>query len=48
MTMGWAGYVARMGEKSGLCRVFVGRSVGKRPLRKLGSRREEFIEMNLH
>jgi hypothetical protein len=28
----WAGYVARMGEERGVCRVLVGKSEGKRPL----------------
>jgi hypothetical protein len=30
--MRWAGHVARMGEKQNACRVFVGKSEGKRPL----------------
>ena len=30
--MRWAGYVARMGERSGVYRVLVGKHVGKRPL----------------
>jgi len=30
--MRWAGYVARMGEKSGVYRVLVGKPEGKRPL----------------
>jgi hypothetical protein len=32
--MRWAGHVARMGEKSNVCRLLVGKSEGKRPLRK--------------
>jgi hypothetical protein len=28
----WAGHVARMGEKRGVCRVLVGKPEGKRPL----------------
>jgi hypothetical protein len=28
----WAGHVARMGEERGVCRVFVGKPEGKRPL----------------
>jgi hypothetical protein len=30
--MGWAGYVARMGEWRGLYRVLMGKTEGKRPL----------------
>jgi hypothetical protein len=30
--MRWAGHVARMGEDRGVCRVFVGKPEGKRPL----------------
>ena len=30
--MRWAGHVARMGEKTGVYRVVVGKSEGKRPL----------------
>ena len=30
--MGWAGYVARMGEERGVYRVLVGKPEGKRPL----------------
>ena len=30
--MRWAGHVARMGEESGVYRVFVGKPEGKRPL----------------
>jgi hypothetical protein len=30
--MRWAGHVARMGEETGVYRVLVGRSEGKRPL----------------
>jgi hypothetical protein len=36
-----------MGERTVVYRVFVGRPVGKRPLRKLGSRWEELIEIDL-
>ena len=35
------------GERTGVYRVFVGRPVGKRPLRKLGIRWEEFIKIDL-
>jgi len=30
--MRWTGYVARMGERSGVYRVLVGKTEGKRPL----------------
>jgi hypothetical protein len=30
--MRWAVHVARMGERSGVCRVFVGKREGKSPL----------------
>jgi hypothetical protein len=33
--MRWAGYVARMGEGTGVHRVLVGRPEGKRPLGRL-------------
>ena len=44
--MGWAGHVARMGERRGVYRVLVGKPEGKRPL---GSRRkwEDNIKMDL-
>jgi hypothetical protein len=32
--MRWAGHVARMGEKRDIYRIFVGKSVGKRPLER--------------
>jgi hypothetical protein len=47
MRIGWAGHMARMGERTGVCMVVVGRPLGKRPLRKLGSRWEEFIKIDL-
>ena len=33
--MWWAGHVARMGERSGVYRVLVGKPEGKRPLGRL-------------
>jgi hypothetical protein len=30
--MGWAGRVARMGERRGVCRVLMGKPEGKRPV----------------
>jgi hypothetical protein len=45
--MGWEGHVAYMGERRDVYRVFVGRHLGKRPLRKLGSRWEEIIKIDL-
>ena len=32
--MRWAGHVARMGERRGVYRVLVGKTEGKRPLRR--------------
>ena len=32
MFMRWAVYVARMGERRGVCRLLVGKPEGKRPL----------------
>ena len=45
--MRWAGDVARMGEKRGVCRVLVGKPEGKRPLVRPRSRWEDNIKMNL-
>jgi hypothetical protein len=43
----WAGHVARMGEKRGSYRIFVGRPEGRRPLGRPRRRWEDNIEMNL-
>jgi hypothetical protein len=45
--MKWAGHVARMGEGRGAYRVLVGRSEGKRPLRRPRRRWEDNIKMDL-
>jgi hypothetical protein len=46
-SMRWAGRVARMGEGTGVHRVFVGRPEGKRPLGRPRRRWEDNIKMNL-
>ena len=43
----WAGHVAREGERRGVCRVFVGKSDGKRLLARTRHRWEENIKMDL-
>jgi len=43
----WAGNVARMGERRGVCGVLVGKPEGKRPLGKLRHRWEDNIKMAL-
>jgi len=45
--MRWAGHVARMGERIGVYRVLVGKSEGKRPLRRPRRRWENTIKMDL-
>jgi len=45
--MRWAGHVARMGERRGLCRVLVGKPKGKRPLGRPRRRWEDNIKMDL-
>jgi hypothetical protein len=45
--MRWAGLVVRMGERSGVYRVLVGKPEGKRPLGRLRLRWEDNIEMDL-
>jgi hypothetical protein len=42
--MKWAGHVARMGERRGLCRVLVGRLEGKRTLGRSRRRWEDNIK----
>ena len=39
--------MARMGERRGVYRVFVGKHKGKRPLGRPGRRREDNIKMDL-
>ena len=43
----WAGYVARMGEKRGVCGVLMGKPEGKRPLRRPRRRWEGNIKKDL-
>jgi hypothetical protein len=45
--MRWAGYVARMGEKTGAYRSLVERSEGRRPLGRPRRRWEDNIEIDL-
>ena len=45
--MGWAGHVARMGERRGLYRVLVGKPEGKRPLGRPRHRWEDNIQIDL-
>jgi hypothetical protein len=45
--MRWAGYVARMGEESGVYRVLVGKPEGKRPLVRPRRRCVDNIRMDL-
>ena len=44
--MRWAGHVARMGEETGVYRVFVGKPEGKRPLGRPSRRWEDNIRMD--
>ena len=45
--MRWAGHVARMGEGRDVCRVFVGKPEGKRPLGRPTHRWKDNIKMDL-
>jgi hypothetical protein len=45
--MGWAGHVARMGEKRGAYRILVGRPEGRPPLGRARHRWEDNIKMDL-
>jgi len=45
--MRWVGYIARMEERRGVCRVLVGKSEGKRPLGRPRRRWEDSIKMDL-
>jgi len=45
--MRWAGHVARMEQRRGVCRVLVGKPEGKRLLGRLRHRWENNIKMNL-
>jgi hypothetical protein len=44
--MGWAGHVARVGEKRNAYRIFVGKSEGKRPLGRPRRRRSRGRYLN--
>ena len=46
-SVGWAGHVARMGEKRGVYSVLVGKPEGKRQLGRPGRRSEDNITMDL-
>ena len=45
--MRWAGHIARMGERRGVCRDLVGKPEGKRPSGRPRSRWENNIKMGL-
>jgi len=45
--MRWAGHVARMGERRGVCRVLVGKPEGRRPLGGPRHRREDNIKVDV-
>ena len=45
--MRWAGHVARIGKRSHVYRVLVGKPEGKRPLGRRWRRREDNIKMDL-
>jgi hypothetical protein len=45
--MKWAWYVAQLGEGRGFYWVFVGKSEGKRPLGRPGSRWDDNIKIDL-
>ena len=45
--IGWAGRVARMGEKRGVYRVFVTKPEGKRPIGRTRRRWEDNVKMDL-
>jgi len=45
--MRWAGHVARMGERRGVCRILVGKPEVKRPLARPRCRWEDNIKMDL-
>ena len=45
--MGWAGHVARMGERRGVYRVLVRRPKGKRPFGRPRRRWDDNIKMDL-
>ena len=44
--MRWAGHVACMGERRGVCRILVGKLEGQRPLRRPRGRWEDNIKVD--
>jgi hypothetical protein len=44
--MGWAGYVARMGEKRNAYRILAGKPEGRRPLRRPRRKSVDNIKMD--
>jgi hypothetical protein len=46
-TMRWAGHVARIGKRTGVYRVLVGKPQGNRPLGRSRRRWEDNIKMDL-
>jgi hypothetical protein len=47
LMMIWAGHVARVGAKRNVCRLFIGKPEGKRPLERPRHRRVDNIKMEL-
>jgi hypothetical protein len=45
--MRWLGYTAHMGEMKNVYKIYIGKSEGKRPLRRPMHRREDNTEMDL-
>jgi hypothetical protein len=45
--MRWEGHVAHVRAKGNACRILMGKSEGKRPLGRPGSRREDNTKMDL-
>ena len=45
--MRWAGHVGRMGKRRGVCRDFVGKPEGKRPLVRFRRKLEDNIKLEL-
>jgi hypothetical protein len=45
--MRWAGHVARLGERRGVCRILVGKPEGKIPFRRPRRRWEDNIKIDL-
>ena len=46
--IGWAGHVASMGERGGVCMILVGKREGKRQLGRPRHRLEDNIKMDFH